>query len=128
MTISAAPILAATAGFTSTHIAVTALISGAIAAAAATWRITGRHRIVTVVAVAVITTAAVFLWRRSANMAQLNDDGLPGFTANDWLAPAVTFIALGLYRDLHPPADPRRYNQVRAITTIAAFAINVTTI
>jgi len=128
MTTSAIPLLAATAGFTSTHIAVTALITGAIAGAAAAWRITGRHRAINVIAVAVITTAAVYLWRSSANMAQLNDDGLPGFSANDWLAPAITFIALSLYKDLHPPADIRRFNQVRAITTIAAFAVNVITI
>lgn len=128
MTTSAVPLLATSAGFASAHIAVTALISGAIADAAAAWRITGRHRVITVVAVTVITTAAVYLWRSSANMAQLNDDGLPGFSANDWLAPAITFIALTLFKDLHPPADVRRYNQVRAISTIAAFAVNVITI
>ncbi len=128
MTPSASSVLAATAGFTSSHIAVTALITGAIAAAAAAWRITGPHRVITVVSVAAISAAAVYLWRGSANMAPLNDDGLPGFSANDWLAPAITFIALTLFRDIYPPAHERRFNQVRAISTIAAFAVNVITI
>ncbi|MFI6951427.1 winged helix-turn-helix domain-containing protein [Streptomyces sp. NPDC050422] len=38
-------------------------------------------------AVGLLSGASVFLWRASANMPQLNDDGLPGFSANDWLAP-----------------------------------------
>jgi hypothetical protein len=38
-------------------------------------------------------------------MPQLNTDGLRSFSANDWLAPAITFVFLGVYRNLHPPAD-----------------------
>ena len=72
--------------------------------------------------------AAVLLWRISANMPQLNDDGLPGFSANDWLAPVVTYVALSAYADLRAPADPRRFAQTRALATVAARVVNVVTI
>lgn len=71
---------------------------------------------------------AVFLWRMSANMPQLNDDGLPGFSANDWAAPILTYVVLAGYADLRPPADPARYRQVRALATVIAVAVNVITI
>lgn len=41
-------------------------------------------------AVAVPSAASVYLWRPSANMTQLNRDGLPGFSANDWAASVLT--------------------------------------
>jgi hypothetical protein len=125
---SALSLIAAADVFTSPHIALTAIITGVIAAAIGTWRITGRYRVTTIVAMAVISTAAVYFWRRSADLPQLNNDGLSGFSANDWLAPVITFVSLTLYRDLRPPPDPGRYNQARALTTIAAFAVNVITI
>lgn len=125
---SSHPLLATAAGFTSAHIALTALIAGMIAAGIATWQITGRHRAVTIAAMAVTVTATVYLWRRSADMPQLNNDGLSGFSANDWLAPIATFVALTLYKDLRPPTDQHRFNQARALITIAAFAVNVITI
>jgi hypothetical protein len=71
---------------------------------------------------------SVFLWRVSANMPQLNADGLPGFSANDWLAPVLTYVFLGAYAQLRPPADPRRYGQARALATIASLVVNVVTI
>jgi hypothetical protein len=70
----------------------------------------------------------VFLWRVSANHPQLNRDGLQGFSANDWLAPVIVYVALSLYANLVPPTDTRRFAQVKAGATIAAFAINVITI
>ena len=39
-------------------------------------------------------------------MPQLNDDGLPGFSANDWAAPVLTYLFLSLYADLSPPGRP----------------------
>lgn len=114
--------------FTSSHIALTAIITGVLAAAIAIWRITGAQRVINIIAVALITTAAVYLWRRSADMPQLNSDGLAGYSANDWLAPVITFVALTVYRDLRVPPDTRRYNQARALITIAALAVNVITI
>ena len=68
------------------------------------------------------------MWRASANRPQLNNDGLPRYSANDWLVPAITFITLSVYADPFPPTDQRRFAQVRAASTIAALAINVITI
>src|SRR2546430_13052789 len=63
--------------------------------------------------VGLLSGAAVFLWRLSANKPDLNDDGLPGLSANDWAAPILPSLTLGAYADLRPPADPARYRQVR---------------
>jgi hypothetical protein len=62
------------------------------------------------------------------DMPQLNSDGLSGFSANDWLAPTVTWVVLGVYGALRPPPEPRRYEQSRAAATVIAFAVNVLTI
>lgn len=121
-------VLAATAGtFGVGHIAVTAAISAALAPAAALWRLP-RSMLVDQLAVAVLTFAAVLLWRWSANMPQLDVDGLPGFSANDRLAPILTYVVLAAYARLRAPAEPRRFAQTRALATIAALVINVVTI
>ena len=61
-------------------------------------------------------------------MPQLNNDGIQGFSANDWLVPAIVFVVLSVYADLFPPADPRKFGHVRAAVTLVAFAVNVITI
>jgi hypothetical protein len=76
----------------------------------------------------VLSGLAVYLWRVSANMPQLNADGLPGFSANDWLAPVIVYAILGTWAQLRPPADPPRYRQARAAATLIALAVNVITI
>ena len=113
--------------FSHAHIAVTAAITGLLALAAAWWRLPRRTWAGTA-AIAVLSAASVYLWRASANMPQLNSDGLPGLSANDWLAPAITYLFLGVYAQARPPADARRYGQVRALATIASLAVNVITI
>ena len=113
--------------FSATHIGLTAVITGLLAVAAAAWRLPRsqwRHML----AVGVLTAAAVFMWRISANMPQLNDDGLRPFSANDWAAPVLTYVVLSVYGDLVPPADPARYRQTKALTTMLALVINVITI
>ena len=91
--------------FSHTHIAVSAAITGLLALAGAWWRLP--HRAWTdVAAIAVLSAASVYLWRASANMPQLNGDGLPGFSANDWLAPASTYLFLGLYAQARPQPTP----------------------
>jgi hypothetical protein len=65
---------------------------------------------------------------KSANMPQLNSDGLSGFSVNDWLAPTVTWVVLGIYGALRPASEPRPYQQARAAATAIALAINVLTI
>jgi hypothetical protein len=119
---------AAIDAFSRTHIALTAVATGIIAAGIGSWRFKDRHRHLEALTIGLLTAAAVFLWRASANMPQLNRDGLEGFSANDWLAPVIVYIALSVYAALHPPDDTHRFAQVRAGATIAAFAINVITI
>jgi hypothetical protein len=113
--------------FSVAHILLTAALTGLIAAVAGYWRLR-RTAWPDVLALAVLSGAAVFLWRLSANMPQLNTDGLPGLSANDWAAPILTFVFLTVYADLRAPADPRRYRQARALATLAALAVNVITI
>lgn len=79
-------------------------------------------------AIGVLSAAAVFLWRISANMPQLNSDGLPGFSANDWLAPVMTYIFLSAYADLRSPSDPRGHGQIRTVAVVISLVVNVVTI
>ncbi|MYT27534.1 MULTISPECIES: hypothetical protein [unclassified Streptomyces] len=113
--------------FSHAHIALTACVTGVLALAAAAWRLP-RRAWIDIAAVTVLSAASVYLWRASANMPQLNDDGLPGFSANDWAAPVLTYVFLGAYAQLRTPADPRRYAQARALAVIASLAVNVITI
>lgn len=112
--------------FSTLHITVTALICGAFSLTFATWRLR-RDRWLDLAAVAVLSAGVVFLWI-SANMPQLNGDGLNGFSANDWAAPALTYLALSVYGDLRTPPDPARYRQTRALVALLALGINVVTI
>jgi len=114
--------------FSHAHIAATAATTGVLSAGIGMWRLSASRRVVAGLLVGALSGLAVYLWRTSANMAQLNNDGLPGYSANDWLAPAVVFIVLGVYADLFPPGDPRRFGHVRAAATIVALAVNVITI
>jgi hypothetical protein len=113
--------------FSVAHIGLTAAITAVIALATAYWRLS-RTAWTDILAVALLSGAGVFLWRLSANMPQLNDDGLPGFSANDWAAPTLTFVLLTIHLDLRAPSDPDRYRQTRALATLAALVINVITI
>ncbi|MFF4041227.1 hypothetical protein [Streptomyces sp. NPDC001816] len=60
-------------------------------------------------------------------MTQLNRDGLPGFSANDWAASVLTYIFVSLYADARNLAEPRRYAQTWALATLASPALNVIT-
>jgi hypothetical protein len=80
------------------------------------------------VVIAILGAGAVFLWRKSANMPQLNNDGLPPFSANDWLAPTLTYVVLGMYASLRHPWNDRRFALARVLAVLAAFVVNVVTI
>jgi uncharacterized membrane protein YphA (DoxX/SURF4 family) len=122
-------LLATASVFTTLHIAVTAVIAGALAFLAALLLAGPRTpALLESVLVGALTVAAVFLWRRSANMPALNNDGLQGFSANDWLAPTIVFVFLSLYGKLKPPIDARRFGRALAVATLIAFAVNVITI
>jgi hypothetical protein len=109
------------------HIVLTAAITSALALLVALWRLP-LTAWPDILAITVLSGAAVMLWRLSANMPALNDDGLPGFSANDWAAPVLTFVFVSLFADLQAPTDPDRYRQTRALATLAALAVNVITI
>ncbi|OBF51343.1 hypothetical protein A5756_20390 [Mycobacterium sp. 852002-53434_SCH5985345] len=113
--------------FGAPRIALTAGLTGVLTLAAAAWRLP-RSAWSDVVALGALSAAAVFLWRMSANMPQLNSDGLPGFSANDWLAPVMTYFFLSAYTDLRSPSDPRRYGQIRTIAVVISLFVNVVTI
>ena len=114
--------------FTTLHIVVTAALTAVVALIVGIWRLP-RERWLDTIAAAVLAGAAVELWRLSANMPQLNDDGLPSFSANDWAAPpAMTYLFLRGYADVRPPLDDRRYRQFRILATLGALAVNVITI
>lgn len=113
--------------FGAVHILLTAALVAVLTGAAAWWRLP-RRAWTDVATVALLAGAAVFLWRISANKPQLNDDGLPGFSANDWAAPVLTYVGLAVHADLRPPADPARYRQVQALAFLIALVINVVTI
>jgi hypothetical protein len=113
--------------FTTVHIVLTAALTAVAALIVGMWRLP-RERWLDTIAAAVLAGAAVALWRLSANMPQLNDDGLPSFSANDWAAPAMTYLFLSGYADARPPLDDRRYRQFRILATLGALAVNVITI
>jgi hypothetical protein len=113
--------------FTTLHIGVTALLTGGLALMVAVWRL-GWTKLFDAVAMGVLSAAAVFLWRLSANMPQLNEDGLRSFSANDWAAPILVYLALCGYADIRRSADTSRFRQTRALIGLIALAVNVLTI
>ena len=121
-------VVASSSVFSTGHIALTGILSGVIAALFAVLWLRGTRRTLDTIAIGLLTAAAVFLLRKSANMPQLNDDGLEGFSANDWLAPTVTYVVLGLYGAVRPAIETRRFQQARAAAVVVAFVVNVVTI
>jgi hypothetical protein len=114
--------------FTTAHIGFTAAVTGVIVFAVAFLLLGRREAVLEAVVVGLLAAAAVFLWRRSANMPQLNRDGLHGFSANDWLAPVMVYVVLGVYELLSRVRGDRRFGQVRALAFLVALAVNVVTI
>ena len=90
--------LATSSLFSTGHIALTAAISGVLAAAVALLWLRDQHRV------------------------------LDALSANDWLAPTVTYVVLGVYGAVRAPTEPTRYQQARAAATAIALAVNVLTI
>jgi peptidoglycan/LPS O-acetylase OafA/YrhL len=105
-------------------IGLTALIATSIGIIVLRWRYPALPMRESTV-VALIVGCSVLVWRLSGNIPPLNNDPVAGFSPNDWLCPVVTYVCLGVYAGLHPPADRSRWIQVRALLTIGAFAANV---
>lgn len=114
--------------FSSSHIALTALICGAAAALLSYLALGRRSAFVECAVIGILTAASVFLWRRSANMPQLNRDGLREFSANDWLAPVVTFVFLSVYGALRRDGEVRAFARAKAFAVIAVLVVNVVAI
>ena len=75
--------------------------------------------------VAVVVGLSTLAWRLSANVSQFNDDPIPPLSPNDWLCPILTYVCLGLYAAFHPPSEPARWPQARALLTALVFVVNV---
>jgi hypothetical protein len=91
--------------FSVAHILLTAAITSALALIAAFWRLP-RSAWLDILAITVLSGVAVLLWRLSANMPQLNDDGLPGFSCG--------------CRTGHPPHATWEYSWINFTEPIAA--------
>jgi hypothetical protein len=113
--------------FTALHIAVTAVVTAVIGLPVVLWRLRPTYRGEAVI-LAVLAGAAVFAWRLSANLPALNDDGAAPFSANDWAAPVLVYVALGCYAGLRPPTDARRFGHIRTALTLISLAVCVITI
>jgi len=114
-----------TGAFSAEHILLTAGLTAVLAlAVGALLKVRGLD----LMALAVLSFTATWLLRRSANMAALNDDGLPGFSANDCLAPVVTWVTVTLYIDLRGQLPGAALRRARAAAALLAFAVNVLTI
>lgn len=113
--------------FSAAQILFTAGVTAVLTVAAGWWRLP-RAAWWDVFAAGVLTGAAVAVWRFAANMGALNDDGLPGVSANDLAAPVLVFVVLTIYGDLRAPAEHHRFRQVRALATLLAAVVNVVTI
>jgi len=109
--------------FSAAHILIVAAISGVLGGAVTWWR-TGRRS--DGLAVAILSFAATALWRTSANLPQLNTDGLPMFSANDWAAPLLTFVFLRAYALARPAAhETPAFGQATVYASLIAVAVNV---
>ncbi len=108
--------------FSTTHILVVAAVSGLLGGAV-TWWWTGRRT--DGLAVLLLAFTATALWRKSANLPQLNTDGLPGFSANDWAAPMLTFVMLRCYALTRPGVLGTAFAQATVFASALAVGVNV---
>jgi hypothetical protein len=114
--------------FSSSHIALTALICGVAAAFLSYFALGRGSAILDCAAIGILTAVSVFLWRRSANMPQLNSDGLREFSANDWLAPVVAFVVLSVYAAMRRDGEDPAFARAKAFAVIAVLVVNVVAI
>jgi hypothetical protein len=111
--------------FSTLHIAVTALITVLVALPVA---ILVLRSPTSSAACAVVAGLATLGWRLAANVDALNTDGVPWVSANDALAPIVTYVLLGMYAALRPPRDAQHFEQARVAVAAVAFLVNVVVI
>ncbi|MGH9208563.1 MAG: hypothetical protein ACRD1G_18755, partial [Acidimicrobiales bacterium] len=100
--------------FSTAHIGGTAALCGVLAAALAYWVQRPRSWL-TAGGIGFAAAIATFGWRLAANMPQLNRDGFPGFSANDLMAPVVTYVLVGIYASIRPPEMPVQFSRLRSL-------------
>ncbi len=113
--------------FQFSQIAVTAAIAF-VSSMVALWLLGRRSKTFALSEASVIAIAvgfSVLVWRMAGNVARLNDDPIPLVSPNDVLCPLVTYVVLGLYAALHPPADMANWEKTRAWLTVVSFVVNV---
>ena len=79
-------------------------------------------------AVGAVVLVTVYVWRAGANMPQLNDDGLPGVSANDMLCPLLTYATVGMYGGIRGTMADRQWETARALVTAITLVVNIVTI
>ncbi len=55
----------------------------------------------------------------------MNADGLPMFSANNWLAPALTYVFVSGYGAARPGRNQRAFAQTRLLAVLAGLIANV---
>src|SRR5438270_11131692 len=115
------------AKFSVAQIGVTSVVTGLLSLPIALWLLRPRS-LALAVGVALVAALATFGWRLCANMPDLNNDGVPGYSANDLAAPMFTYVLLGVLAAVKPPVDALRYARSRALVVAVALAVNVITI
>jgi hypothetical protein len=113
--------------FSTAHIAITAGLVG-VTSTAVVAVLVRPARVGVIVGVALTTTVATFGWRMVANVGALNQDGVSWVSANDVLAPVVTFVMLGMYATFFVPVDSTRFEKLRCALVAVALVVNIVAI
>jgi Kef-type K+ transport system membrane component KefB len=110
--------------FSTAHIGVTAALVG-LATLVIVVALDRPVRPRLVAGVVLTTTAGTFAWRMVANVGALNEDGVSWVSANDVLAPMLTYLLLGMYAAFVPPSNADRFERIRCLLAGVALVINV---
>jgi len=120
-------LVAGTPVFTHAHIAFTAAICALVSFVLLLVLQRGRS-VIDAAAIASVVIVTVYVWRTGANMPQLNEDGLPGVSANDMLCPLVTYVTVGIYAGIRGTMGNRRWETARALVAALTLVVNIVTI
>jgi hypothetical protein len=113
--------------FSTLHVLLTAIVVGVVSVPLA-YRLMPKRSWVNIGTLAISAGIATFAWRLAANNAALNEDGFPGVSPNDLLAPVITYVVLGIHSSLYAETDRREFGRLRAALTTLALVVNVVTI
>jgi hypothetical protein len=127
--------------FPAWHIALTALISGALAAMLTGAGVLGwrgstllpwsRQTLGDLVGVGIASGLGVLLWRLGANVPTLNDDPFPGVSPADVLSAPLAYVGAAIYVRLRAAGMSERSERLAiapAAAALVALVVNVITI